>query len=284
MDIRKITDRSDASVERFIAEFRNYAPLSRKEEAELSIKIQNGDKRAEDRLVRANLKYALSIAKEFQTGQIPLNELIAQANIGVITAARRFDPELGFKFITYMKQWVIQSILDYKSNYHRAIRLPSNQVSNITKIKRFQSEFYQRNGHYPTSFEISEYLDITMKNVELILYQIKNPFSLEKTIGNSDDGSKYLDIIENEDSLSPEKSSIDASISLDLKKLLKNHLTTREADIMLKIFPLGTDGSQEISYDEIAKEHDITTERVRQIKKEAIKKLKGSRYLNTLFG
>jgi len=174
-----ITDKSEASVSQYLDEIKNSKPLTREEEKELGIKIQAGDIDAMHTLVKANLKYVVTEAKKYQTGNIPFSELLQQANIGAIKAAKRFDPNMDTKFITYLKTWVMQSILQYISEYGKNFRLPANQVAIKNKVRKFKQSYFQQEGSYPSASIIADGLDIEYEKVSYIEDQLKTIVSMD---------------------------------------------------------------------------------------------------------
>ena len=230
------------------------------EEVRLAKLIKQGDKKAKEKLIKANLRFAISVAKQYQNNGLPLEDLIQEANLGLCKAAELFDETRGFKFISYAVWWIRQYILLALSNHSRNIRIPANQVSVINKINKKISSFEQEHNRRPTSSEISELMDMPKERVEELTQSAIRSVSLDTTI-NDDENSTLLDII-------PGEEPIDNSI--DLTEVL-NLLTNREHDVIMLYFGIGV---PELPQDEIANLFGLTSERIRQIKETAIKKLR----------
>lgn len=266
-----ITDRSEVSVNYYLDEIKHSKPLSRAEEKKLAIKIQAGDVEAMHTLIEANLKYVVTEAKKYQTGKIPFSELLQQANIGAIQAAKRFNPDMDTKFITYLKSWVKQSVLQYISEYGRTLRLPANQVALKDKIRKFKTIYLQENGYYPTVLTIAEELDVEYDKVDFLERSLKTVVSMDNSLGDGTDTS-IGDTIENEDSLNPTDGLVvHESLSIDMERVL-NKLSSREREILKMVNGIGY--KQPYELDKIAEIFDLTRERVRQINVESLKKMK----------
>lgn len=234
--------------------------IDAEEEVRLAKRIKEGDKDALDKLVKANLRFAISVAKQYQNNGLPLEDLIQEANLGLCKAATLFDETRGFKFISYAVWWIRQYILLALSNHSRNIRIPANQVSVINKINKKISSFEQEHNRRPTSSEISELMDMPKERVEELTQSAIRSVSLDTSI-NDDENSTLLDVI-------PGEEPIDNSI--DLTEVL-NLLTNREHDVIMLYFGIGV---PELPQDEIANLFGLTSERIRQIKETAIKKLR----------
>lgn len=234
--------------------------IDAEEEVRLAKRIKEGDKDALDKLVKANLRFAISVAKQYQNNGLPLEDLIQEANLGLCKAATLFDETRGFKFISYAVWWIRQYILLALSNHSRNIRIPANQVSVINKINKKISSFEQEHNRKPTSSEISELMDMPKERVEELTQSAIRSVSLDTSI-NDDENSTLLDVI-------PGEEPVDNSI--DLTEVL-NLLTNREHDVIMLYFGIGV---PELPQDEIANLFGLTSERIRQIKETAIKKLR----------
>lgn len=234
--------------------------IDAEEEARLAKRIKEGDKDALDKLVKANLRFAISVAKQYQNNGLPLEDLIQEANLGLCKAATLFDETRGFKFISYAVWWIRQYILLALSNHSRNIRIPANQVSVINKINKKISSFEQEHNRKPTSSEISELMDMPKERVEELTQSAIRSVSLDTSI-NDDENSTLLDVI-------PGEEPVDNSI--DLTEVL-NLLTNREHDVIMLYFGIGV---PELPQDKIANLFGLTSERIRQIKETAIKKLR----------
>jgi len=263
-----ITDRSEKSVERYLEDIKDSKPLTRDEEAALAKRIQNGDNDAMHELVYANSKYAVTEAKKYQTGNIPFSELLQQANLGAIEAAKRFDPSKDTKFITYLKIWTKQSILQYLSEYSRGLRLPANQVALKSKVRRFKQSYYQSNGEYPSVAEIAMELDVEYDKVHFLERQLKNVVSMDNTL-SEDTNTSVSETIANEDSINPMELLLDESLSTDMARII-GKLPAREREIIQMSFGIGC---KEKGIDEIADGFGLTRERIRQLKDKAFKRM-----------
>jgi RNA polymerase primary sigma factor len=263
-----ITDRSEKSVEHYLNEISKFEPLTREEEKTLALRIQQGDVKAMHRLIEANLKYAVTEAKKYQTGNIPFSELLQQANLGAIEAAKRFDPSKGTKFITYMKKWNQQAILHYISEYGRELRLPANQVALKNKIRKFKQNHLQINGELPDVGTIAIGLDVEYDKVDFLEKSLKSVVSMDNTLSD-DTATNVGETIENEDSLNPIEALMDESLSIDMARVISK-LSSREREIIKMSFGIGYD---EYHIDEIAEIFSLTRERIRQIKDKAFKKI-----------
>lgn len=268
-----ITDRSEKSVNIYLDEIRNSKPLSREEEKKLGIIIQAGGKGVDEamhKLITANSKYAVTEAKKYQTGSIPFSELLQEANMGAIKAAKRFDPTKDKKFITYLKPWVKQCILQYISEHGKMLRLPANQVALKSKIRKFKEDYYQNFGITPSVDIISHSLDVSYDKVEFLENDLKTVVSMDNTLGYSSD-TDLSETIENEDSLNPIEGLMQESLSIDMERVL-NKLTTREREVIKMAMGIGHKTPYEL--EEIGEFFNLTKERIRQIKMDSLKKLK----------
>lgn len=268
-----ITDRSEKSVNIYLDEIKYSTPLSRTEEKELATTIQSGGEGAEaamHKLITANAKYIVTEAKKYQTGNIPFSELLQQANIGAIEAAKRFDPNMETKFITYLKNWTKQSILQYISDYGRTLRLPANQIALKNKIRKYKQNYFQRVGDLPSVGIIADGLDVEYDKVDFLEKNLRTVISIDNTLSDVTD-TNVSETIENKDSLNPDESLMHESLSIDMERVL-NKLSSREREI-LKMF-IGIGYKTGYSLDEIAEVFSLTRERIRQIKEDALGKMK----------
>lgn len=265
-----ITDRTEKSVEKYLDDIRDTKPLTREEEVELSRRIKEGDEKALHKLIEANLKYVVTEAKKYQSGLIPLSELIAQGNIGAIEAAKRYDGEMGNKFITYLKQWTHQSIMQYLTDYGRQLRLPANQYALLGKIRKFKESYYQSNGEYPGTDIIAKELDVDFDKVYFLGNKLRSVVSIDSTLSNDGD-STVGSTIEDTYSESPADGLMNESLRIGMDRVIEQ-LSPRDKGIVRKLFGIGY--NREFSLDEVAEDYDITRERVRQLKEKSLKKMK----------
>jgi RNA polymerase primary sigma factor len=264
-----LTDRSEKSVEKYFNEVNRQSSITSEEEVELTKKIKQGDKLALDKLVNANLKFVISVAKKYQSSGVPLSDLISEGNYGLIKAAHKFDETKGFKFISYAVWWIRQSILQSISENKRLIKVPSNKNSQTGQFLNAFSDLMQALEREPTEYEISEYMDIEVENVKMLYNATKSHSSLDSKVGDTEDSSSLIDLIEDEFSEKPETSLINESLSSDLFRTM-NILSEKERNVIIKHYGIGC---KPLSKEEIAKEMSYTTERIRQLLKGAERKL-----------
>jgi len=280
--IKSITNRETASLEKYLLEIGKEPLISIDEEVNLAQKIRKGDLDALERLTKANLRFVVSVAKQYQNQGLSLADLINDGNIGLIKAAEKFDETRGFKFISYAVWWIRQSIIQAIAEQSRIVRLPLNQVGSLNKINKANSKFEQINERMPTVEELSELVDIPKEKISETLQAGIKHISMDAPIGDDNNGSMY-DLISNPDSLHADRGLVKESLSLEIIRALST-LTKREKEIVLNAYGIG---AKEKSLDEIASMFNITRERVRQIKEKAIRRLrqnKRSLHLKTFLG
>lgn len=266
---KSITNRESASLDKYLQEIAKYDLISVEEEVELAQRIRQGDKVAEEKLIRANLRFVVSVAKQYQNQGLSLPDLINEGNLGLIKAAKKFDETRGFKFISYAVWWIRQSIMQAVNEQSRIVRLPLNQVSTLSKYKKAIAEFEQEYERQPTPEELAEILDLPLEKVmETIKVSNKN-ISVDAPFQEGEDGS-LLDVLENHDSPRVDKGLISESLSTEINRAFAT-LSEREREILRYSFGIGT---QELTLEEIGAKFGLTRERVRQIKEKAIKKLR----------
>jgi RNA polymerase primary sigma factor len=284
--IKQITNRNDFCVDSYLNEISKFRQVSCDEEIDLIRKIKQGDKEAFETLINANLRFVISVAKQYQHSGLDLCDLINEGNIGLIKAARKFDDTKGFKFISYAVWWIRQSILHSLCENGRLIRLPHSRVNDITKYRSICFDFEQKNNRKATSEEIAELSDFSIKEIEEINCILKRHLSMEDEVGNdrNEDFMSLMERIPNKNSESPDKNLIIESTKGDVERMLTG-LSEKERDIIELAF--GFNDKIEMTNDLIAEAKDYTSERVRQIKNEAIEKLrrrtKSSGLLNDYF-
>ena len=279
--IRSITSRDTASLDKYLQEIGREELLSVDEEVELAQRIRQGDERALDRLVCANLRFVVSVAKQYQNQGLSLPDLINEGNVGLIKAAQKFDETRGFKFISYAVWWIRQSILQALAEQSRIVRLPLNQVGSLNKINKAISKFEQDFQRKPSSEELSEILDIDVDKISESVSVNGRHTSLDAPFSDSEDNS-LMDVLTDADAPNTDSSLNQESLSVEVDRAL-SQLSPRERDILKMFFGIG---GQEMTLEEIALKFDLTRERVRQIKEKAIRRLKGqrSRHLRAFFG
>jgi RNA polymerase primary sigma factor len=279
---KSITNRESASLDKYLQEIGREDLISVEEEVELAGRIRNGDRAALEKLTKSNLRFVVSVAKQYQNQGLSLPDLINEGNLGLIKAAEKFDETRGFKFISYAVWWIRQSILQALAEQSRIVRLPLNQVGSMNKINKAFQRFEQENERKPSAEELAEMLDIPVDKIADTLKMSGRHVSVDAPFVEGEDNS-LIDVMINEDSPNADRGLINESLSTEISRALAT-LTPREADILRKFFGIGT---PEKTLEEIGDELHLTRERVRQIKEKAIHKLEGgnrSRILQTYLG
>ncbi len=266
---QSITNRDSASLDKYLQDIGREELISAEEEVELAQRIKQGDQAALDKLVRANLRFAFSVAKQYQGQGLSLPDLTNEGNLGLIKAAEKFDETRGFKFISYAVWWIRQSILQALAEQSRIVRLPLNQVGSLNKINKAFSEFEQENQRRPSTEELADKLDLPADKVQDTLRVSGRSVSVDAPFNDGEDNS-LLDVMVNQDSPSADNSLLHESLSREVERALST-LSERESDIIKSFFGIG---SQEMTLEEIGEKFDLTRERVRQIKEKAIRKLR----------
>jgi RNA polymerase primary sigma factor len=269
---QQITDRSQPSLDRYLSDIAKESMVTIDEEIELTRRIKKGDKRALDKLTRANLRFVVSVAKQYQNQGLGLPDLISEGNMGLIRAAERFDETRGFKFISYAVWWVRQNILSALSDHGRLVRLPQNKIGALIKIKKVYSQLEQDLERAPTEVEIANELDMSVADIKLVLENSHRHSSLDMPV-SKDDGSadKVGDFIANTTTPDTDQSLLDESLKKDIEACFKM-LTPRETATLVLSF--GLDGEHPKSNTEIGEMFDLSSERVRQVRERALKRLK----------
>jgi RNA polymerase primary sigma factor len=272
---KSITNRELPSLDKYLQEIAREEMIQPYEEVELACKIREGDQKALEKLVRANLRFVVSVAKQYQNQGLSLSDLINEGNIGLIKAAKRFDETRGFKFISYAVSWIRQSILEAIGSNSRIVRLPQNKVAILRKIKKVVAIFEQENERKPSESEIAEILEEDIYVVIDVLCASNNYVGIDSPFTKGEENS-LVDILINEDSPSPDNYLIFNSLKIIIKRYL-NVLREREREIIEMSFGLGD--YQEMSLLEISERLGVTKERVRQVRKNALRRLYGHRKL-----
>ncbi len=258
------------SLEKYLNEISQIPLLTPQEEIELTKRIREGDQEALDKLVQANLRFVVKVAKEYQNQGLPLIDLINEGNLGLIKAAKRFDETRGFKFISYAVWWIRQSILQALAEHSRVVRLPLNRVGQISKINHIVKELEQQFNREPTYEEISEALNISVNDVTEAMISGPFPLSLDQPFNRSEEGS-IKDVIQNPDSKTPDGDLMKESLREEIRRVLKT-LSPREEKIIKMYF--GIDYERPYTLEEIGERLRLTRERVRQIKERALTRLR----------
>jgi RNA polymerase primary sigma factor len=280
---KRITKRENEVLSEYLDEVSQEPLLSPDEEVELAKRIKEGDLIARDRLIRANLRFVISVAKQFSQSGLPLTDLINEGNIGLIKAAEKFDETKGFKFISYAVWWIRQCIIQAISEHCRIIRLPGNKIALSNKLKNAYNLLEQIKLRPPTLEELSDMTNMPVQQIkDLIKYIDNNVDSLDESI-NEDSESTMIDFIPNQNSLSPDSDLEKESLKIEINRIIET-LSIREQQIIKYYF--GLNGTHALSIEEISYRMSISCERVRQIRDKAIKKLKNNKdikFLNQYF-
>lgn len=270
---KSITNRESASLDKYLQEIGREELISVEEEVELAQRIRKGDQAALEKLTKANLRFVVSVAKQYQNQGLTLPDLINEGNLGLIKAAEKFDETRGFKFISYAVWWIRQSILQALAEQSRIVRLPLNQVGSLNKINKAFAKFEQENERTPSPEELARVLDIPKEKVQDTLRVSGRHISVDAPFAEGEDNS-LLDVLVNSDSPNADRSLINESLATEIDRALAT-LTDRERDIIKYFFGIG---ASEMTLEEIGDEFGLTRERVRQIKEKAIRRLRhGSR-------
>ncbi|MCQ2201046.1 MAG: RNA polymerase sigma factor RpoD/SigA [Bacteroidales bacterium] len=266
---KSITNRESASLDKYLQEIGREELITVEEEVELAQRIKQGDERALEKLTRANLRFVVSVAKQYQNQGLSLPDLINEGNLGLIKAAEKFDETRGFKFISYAVWWIRQSILQALAEQSRIVRLPLNQVGSLNKINKAFNKFEQENERKPSAEELADELDLPADKVADTLRVSGRHISVDAPFVEGEDNS-LLDVLVNNDSPNADRQLINESLSREIERTLST-LTERESDIVKLFFGIGC---QEMTLEEIGERFGLTRERVRQIKEKAIRRLR----------
>lgn len=280
---KQVTNRETASLDKYLQEIGKVGLISADEEVELAQKIKAGDQKALDKLTKANLRFVVSVAKQYQNQGLTLPDLINEGNLGLIRAAQRFDETRGFKFISYAVWWIRQSILQALAEQSRIVRLPLNKIGSINKINKKYAELEQLNERAPSAEEIAQELDMTEEDVKESLKNSGRHISMDAPLVEGEDSNLY-DVLKSGESPNPDRELMNESLRIEIERALQT-LTPREADVIRLYFGLG--GQHAMTLEEIGETFDLTRERVRQIKEKAIRRLKHtsrSKILKTYLG
>ena len=274
---KSITNRESASLDKYLQEIGKYELISIEEEVELAQRIRKGDQQAIEKLTQANLRFVVSVAKQYQNQGLTLPDLINEGNLGLIKAAEKFDETRGFKFISYAVWWIRQSIMQAINEQSRIVRLPLNQVSSLSKYNKAVAEFEQKNQRRPTPEELAKLLDLPKEKVMDTMRVSGRHVSVDAPFADGEDNS-LLDVLENSDSPIADKGLINESLSKEIDRAFST-LTERERLILKLSFGIGM---PEMSLEEIGEKFGLTRERVRQIREKAIRRLRNTSRSNLL--
>jgi RNA polymerase primary sigma factor len=280
---KQVTNRETASLDKYLQEIGKVDLITADEEVELAQRIKAGDQVALEKLTKANLRFVVSVAKQYQNQGLTLPDLINEGNLGLIKAAQRFDETRGFKFISYAVWWIRQSILQALAEQSRIVRLPLNKIGSINKINKMYALLEQSNERPPTAEEIAKELDMTVNDVKESMKNSGRHLSMDAPLVEGEDSNLY-DVLRSGESPNPDRELIQESLRTEIERSLET-LTPREADVVRLYFGLGD--QHPMTLEEIGETFDLTRERVRQIKEKAIRRLKHtsrSKILKTYLG
>ena len=280
---KQVTNRETASLDKYLQEIGKVDLITAEEEVELAQRIKEGDEIALEKLTKANLRFVVSVAKQYQNQGLTLPDLINEGNLGLIKAAKRFDETRGFKFISYAVWWIRQSILQALAEQSRIVRLPLNKIGSINKINKMYAFLEQANERVPSAEEIAKELDMTVSDVKESMKNSGRHVSMDAPLVEGEDSNLY-DVLKSGESPNPDKGLLHESLKTEIERALET-LTPREADVVRLYFGLGNQHA--MTLEEIGETFDLTRERVRQIKEKAIRRLKHtsrSKILKTYLG
>ena len=280
---KQVTNRETASLDKYLQEIGKVDLITAEEEVELAQRIREGDQIALEKLTKANLRFVVSVAKQYQNQGLSLPDLINEGNLGLIKAAQRFDETRGFKFISYAVWWIRQSILQALAEQSRIVRLPLNKIGSINKINKAYASIEQEEERAPSASEIASFLDMSESDVKESQRNSGRHVSMDAPLVEGEDSNLY-DVLRSGESPNPDRALLNASLSIEIERALET-LTPREADVIRLYF--GLDSKQALTLEEIGERFDLTRERVRQIKEKAIRRLKHasrSKILKTYLG
>ena len=267
---KQVTNRETASLDKYLQEIGKVDLITADEEVELAQRIKAGDQIALEKLTKANLRFVVSVAKQYQNQGLTLPDLINEGNLGLIKAAKRFDETRGFKFISYAVWWIRQSILQALAEQSRIVRLPLNKIGSINKINKMFAFLEQENERPPSAEEIAKKLDMTVNDVKESMKNSGRHVSMDAPLIEGEDSNLY-DVLNSGESPNPDRKLLHESLRIEINRALET-LTPREADVVKLYFGLGE--HQPMTLEEIGETFDLTRERVRQIKEKAIRRLK----------
>ena len=272
---KQLTNRESKSLDQYFLEIGKVNLLTPKEEIELAILIKKGDMSAQEKLIKANLRFVVSVAKMFQNQGLTLGDLINEGNVGLIKAAKRFDETRGFKFISYAVWWIRQGIMSAIADQSRVVRLPLNRVGNLTRLGKVYRELEQEFERKPTTEELAKILEITSDEVAYILQISGRQVSMDAPLKSGDENkSTLMDVLHNETQSMPDSDLMNDSLKKEVADIL-SILDKREAEVIRLSFGIGN--NQRATLEEIGEKFNLTRERIRQVKEKALRKLRTSK-------
>ncbi|MFK8044250.1 MAG: RNA polymerase sigma factor RpoD/SigA [Crocinitomicaceae bacterium] len=269
---KQVTNRETASLDKYLQDIAKQDMITAEEEVELTHRIKEGDEAALDKMVSANLRFVVSVAKQYQNQGLTLSDLINEGNIGLIKAAKRFDETRGFKFISYAVWWIRQSILQALADQARVVRLPLNKIGTIGKLNKAMAKIEQDLGRTPTHDEIADVMDLSVKDVKQAMRSSGKHVSMDAPLVTGDSNSSNMyDLLQNTEKQSPDRQVMKESLEKEIERSLST-LKHREAAIIKLYYGLG--GSAALTLEEIGAIFELTRERVRQIKEKGIRRMR----------
>ncbi len=276
---KKITNRESQSLDKYLTEIAKIDLITAEQEVNLAKRIRAGDEKALEKMVNANLRFVVSVAKQYQLTGMTLSDLINEGNLGLIKAASRFDETRGFKFISYAVWWIRQSILQALAEQSRIVRLPLNRVGSLNKISKAFSELEQRHQREPTPEELAEVMQTTPEDIRTTLSYKGRKVSMDAPLGHDTDAGSLLDVLPDADAINPDASLMNYSMQEEVQRALST-LSAREAQVLSMYY--GLSGGHAIGLSDIGDQFDLTRERVRQIKDKATRKLRNTARIDEL--
>jgi RNA polymerase primary sigma factor len=276
--VKQITNRESQSLDKYLQEIGKVPLITAEMEVELAKRIRTGDQMALEKLTKANLRFVVSVAKQFQNNSLTLGDLINEGNVGLIKAAMRFDETRGFKFISYAVWWIRQSIMQALAEQSRMVRLPMNRVSSLNKMLKTFSDLEQQYQREPTPEELATIMEIPLDQLQLTMQQTGRHVSMDAPFAAGEENG-LLDVLANESEVTPDAALMDDSLRHEISRVLAT-LTSRESEILSDYF--GLNGKQALTLEEIGEKLNLTRERVRQIKEKATLRLRFAFRSNTL--
>ena len=275
----KITTRESLALDKYLNDIGKISMLNAEEEAEMARRIRGGDEQALERLTKANLRFVVSVAKQYQNQGLSLSDLINEGNVGLMKAGKRFDETKGFKFISYAVWWIRQSILQAIVEYSRIVRLPLNKVGSYNKVNEAYLSFVQKFEREPTNEELADLLGMTAKEISNMLKGNGRHLSVDAPLSGEDGDSTMLDVISNSQDMTPDGRLMDQSLKEEVKNGL-SILSPREVEVLSSYY--GLNNHKSLTLEEIGELYGLTRERVRQIKERAIRRLRKSYNLSLI--
>ncbi len=268
---KQVTNRETKSLNNYLQDVSKIDLITAEEEVELAQRIQKGDERALNELTRANLRFVISVAKQYQNQGLSLSDLINEGNVGLVKAAKRFDETRGFKFISYAVWWIRQSILQAIAEHARTVRLPLNKIGEISKINKAMVYLQQVHERKPTPSEIAKHLDISVEKVKISLQNVSRSLSMDAPFAEGENDNNLYDVLSSSESPRPDRELMQESLSIEIDRALDT-LTEKEAEVVRLNYGLGNQPAMTLQ--EIGDIYDLSRERVRQIREKAIKRLR----------